>query len=115
MRISDWSSDVCSSDLRIGAAAHLLGNAARVHRKSPRNPAIRQLARLLIGARWRDTAPTRRQTGPGGPDPALRAQGGGQPKGGRKAGRRLRSEEHTFKLQSILANSYSVFSLTKKT
>jgi hypothetical protein len=26
-------------------------------------PAIRQLARLLIGARWRDIAPTRRQTG----------------------------------------------------
>src|SRR3546814_3895098 len=26
MRISDWSSDVCSSDLLIGAGANILGN-----------------------------------------------------------------------------------------
>jgi hypothetical protein len=40
-----------------------LGNGVISFQISYQNPAIRQLARLLIGARWRDTAPTRRRTG----------------------------------------------------
>src|SRR3546814_13570584 len=31
MRISDWSSDVCSSDLRIGPCAHGCASGARVY------------------------------------------------------------------------------------
>jgi nitrogen regulatory protein P-II 1 len=41
-----------------------LGSGILAFQISPPNPVIRQLARLLIGARWRDTAPTRRRTGP---------------------------------------------------
>src|SRR3546814_15921607 len=32
MRISDWSSDVCSSDLEFGALFHIISHAVRVHR-----------------------------------------------------------------------------------
>src|SRR3546814_19355072 len=45
--------------------AHPLGSPATLRGHSRRKPAIRQLARLLIGARWRHTAPT-----PRGPDQA---------------------------------------------
>src|SRR3546814_5493966 len=102
MRISDWSSDVCSSDLPPGHVArmaaqmrHGIGEARPVHVETqPMLP--RQIAqrRDLVGPI-------------------------GQPIFGRlgDADRfcgHLRSEEHTSELQSLMRISYAVFCLKKK-
>src|SRR3546814_7504561 len=95
MRISDWSSDVCSSDL--------IGDAAAVG------------ADLRIGGD-REVE----QVGAGetavGSEP--RAAHGGARHGGRGFGRSggfgRRSEEHTSELQSLMRISYAVFCLKKK-
>src|SRR3546814_4186781 len=113
MRISDWSSDVCSSDLgRADAAAHAglaVGVVARldVRRIRARALAVAGLAAAEPGrlhraarglVRGRDRPPALR-----GLRPAAH-QRGGQP----------RSEEHTSELQSLMRTSYAVFCLKKK-
>src|SRR3546814_4706951 len=103
MRISDWSSDVCSSDLP-RADARLYG---------PRLPQ-REAVRLVEGADRRDADPLDRRRQPRASGaacrepllPAIRA---------RTAGREGRSEEHTSELQSLMRISYAVFCLKKKT
>src|SRR3546814_3561387 len=117
MRISDWSSDVCSSDLRrdrvetgdprdflddVGRAVHVAAPARHRHlpaaalfdhRKTERGEDV-----LLPLGRDRDAAERRRQRG------AVidRLDLGG------------RSEEHTSELQSLMRISYAVFCLKKK-
>src|SRR3546814_1289735 len=104
MRISDWSSDVCSSDLRDGCETH----AARGDRDD---------ADL-----YRPASPRRRARG------ADRPSGGRAALDGRPCHRRVapvdrqaraaidaqRSEEHTSELQSLMRISYAVFCLKKK-
>src|SRR3546814_12643083 len=47
MRISDWSSDVCSSDLRLDRQSHgVSALSADLHRHHPRVPGGRLLPRL---------------------------------------------------------------------
>src|SRR3546814_9778173 len=115
MRISDWSSDVCSSDLgRIrGAAAELswfrelrpcvpAGGRPGVGRKDAGRPDRRHaLGDCAGGCRsgthlhlWRKIRRLRRADG--------RGQGAG------------RSEEHTSELQSLMRLSYAVFCFKKK-
>src|SRR3546814_10020384 len=120
MRISDWSSDVCSSDL-------LLRN--RRSRRDDRPAAGKTLCqrRLLaeIGyprpilrppveaaPRWRRAAPDHRQP-PLHPDRQRRPRLGERQAHGRRH-RRRRSEEHTSELQSLMRISYAVFCLKKK-
>src|SRR3546814_992510 len=117
MRISDWSSDVCSSDLR-----ELAGQA--------------QLARCGLAALLLLLAPALALVG--ALDDALEQHAGpfgmaGEPvievildRGLDQLGRRhadqlllrlpleLRSEEHTSELQSLMRISYAVFCLKKK-
>src|SRR3546814_6872569 len=112
MRISDWSSDVCSSDLSKKIAAgstHVVidipvGPTAKVRSKeSDRHLAERMravAARSGLEARCLltdGTQPVGRGVGP-----ALEARDV------------LRSEEHTSELQSLMRNSYAVFCLKKK-
>src|SRR3546814_3412910 len=96
MRISDWSSDVCSSDLT-RAAPGAIGTG---HQGAGGNRGGAD-----SGAR-RDSAAG---TGGGGfdPDPVV-----GNADRGTRFGER--SEEHTSELQSLMRNSYAVFCLTKK-
>src|SRR3546814_3075565 len=108
MRISDWSSDVCSSDL---CSASLWNRTERV-----------------VGHR-----PGKACSGPGDPHPGLAAQrrmgrrlplSPGQWPGRARLRRRarlqeplslaVRSEEHTSELQSLMRISYAVFCLKKK-
>src|SRR3546814_5028749 len=98
MRISDWSSDVCSSDLDRAAARQLAGLRPQgvQQRRSARWPA----------ARLRDR-PRRRPQPFRRPDRALPARRGG-------AFRNSRSEEHTSELQSLMRISYAVFCLKQK-
>src|SRR3546814_8476489 len=101
MRISDWSSDVCSSDLS--------------HQPAP--PAINSAGRPNINSRVRQLAVgTASAVGAGsGKGSALGAALAGAAFSalGFLAGRE-RSEEHTSELQSLMRISYAVFCLKKK-
>src|SRR3546814_7983459 len=109
MRISDWSSDVCSSDLLLRGAVQ--GNAAALRHRRARADADGEDPRL-------PDLPLHRADHPGRPlFPVL------QPgRRRRSAPDRIlaevpleRSEEHTSELQSLMRISYAVFCLTKKT
>src|SRR3546814_5756899 len=111
MRISDGSSDVCSSDLDDPSADRGDGRsgarpAARASRRGARKSlCARAGARFRIrdprfgGAAERRGAASRR---------CLTEAADGRPS-------RKRSEEHTSELQSLMRNSYAVFCLKKKT
>src|SRR3546814_8194621 len=110
MRISDWSSDVCSSDLhflqRIGRSQN--GYAAQFHANV--GAAVVQNAdgpELGVGARFQQ--PQDRFDPVPGADQKRRPPmcAVSRPDG-------TRSEEHTSELQSLMRNSYAVFCLKKK-
>src|SRR3546814_4903043 len=100
MRISDWSSDVCSSDLRRGLevqgeADHRHGRArlyGRIRREDLQ--AARRLRQLWLSRKPCGELRSHRLC-------VLLAQ-------------MLRSEEHTSELQSLMRISYAVFCLKKK-
>src|SRR3546814_3823926 len=103
MRISDWSSDVCSSDLPPGACEE-----QQQRQGLPSGPAADRRDELGIAAAHalRAAHPPvgssqKRERGPArdGADPAIEQ----------------RSEEHTSELQSLMRKSYAVFFLKKKT
>src|SRR3546814_8327720 len=106
MRISDWSSDVCSSDLGEKLAEHL---------DAPRQPQRIGRGGVAFGCddRLSQRAQVRRQV----PAPARIGQVVEQP-AARPARHRehqqVRSEEHTSELQSLMRISYAVFCLKKK-
>src|SRR3546814_5400422 len=89
MRISDWSSDVCSSDLVPAAPAARRAQQADDPLRIARPP----------------PAATKMTTAPARPDNALSCRSRRAP---------LRSEEHTSELQSLMRISYAVFCLKKK-
>src|SRR3546814_7896083 len=106
MRISDWSSDVCSSDLqsisRLRARLHLL-----LRTPQPR------LSRPVAGPRFRDQAVLQAECCGAA---RCRAAQAWLPVFDDFARRqyRSRSEEHTSELQSLMRISYAVFCLKKK-
>src|SRR3546814_9676865 len=93
MRISDWSSDVCSSDL---AALRMLA-AQRLPQFGLRHRRRAELADHHAGRRIGEQAATR--------DVHVRCERGGQR---RDHGR---TEEHTYELKSLMRTSYAVFCL----
>src|SRR3546814_3737581 len=105
MRMSDWSSDGCSSDLCRG---HALTWAGRDDRRAPhfqtssfcRSESIMKIRNSLksLKDRHRDNRVIRRR---------------GRTYVINKTNRRFRSEEHTSELQSLLRVSYAVFFLKK--
>src|SRR3546814_6171210 len=101
MRISDWSSDVCSSDLEIirRAARRYVDRAAG--RIAPIKRALRSTQHLdlldIVEARKRDDRARYKHPVDMEGDAALG-----------------RSEEHTSELQSLMRTSYAVFCLKKK-
>src|SRR3546814_3085427 len=114
MRISDWSSDVCSSDLEPAVAAALA---------VPLEVRMRQgaLKNLLAGTTcvahhdpWHAVCDE-----PGFPVAVLREYGWayapGWPGYGPDVRRSFKSEGHTSELQSLMRISYAVFCLKKKT
>src|SRR3546814_3028435 len=120
MRISDWSSDVCSSDLREAAgveavlavkagqlAANLLGEILRLDRVG----AVAAVDHQRLGAG---------RLGLRAVDAAVLEHAADHPVAPRHRGLVLvdgvvvRSEEHTSELQSLMRISYAVFCLEKK-
>src|SRR3546814_4249923 len=112
MRISDWSSDVCSSDLNVGCneqrpprpAPAAEGYAGQAAREPPVDLAACRACGPLSGTIVLD-------------------RGGGRMPAGRLLRRAhareavvqpARSEEHTSELQSLMRISYAVFCLKKK-
>src|SRR3546814_5400847 len=105
MRISDWSSDVCSSDLYAGLIALVKG----VNGKRDRYDAITAGAKggVSVALTGIDVEPTpidRTKI-----DAALKALHAYV-----ADYRSKRSEEHTSELQSLMRISYAVFCLKKK-
>src|SRR3546814_9247493 len=92
MRISDWSSDVCSSDLHPRSGPGRSRAAAPSPTSIGRSPA-RPMRKNYPWAstHYSSTRPARRT-----------------------ARRSRRSEEHTSELQSLMRISYAVFCLKKK-
>src|SRR3546814_6456577 len=111
MRISDWSSDVCSSDLAWDAVSPFDGPEARASFTSL------LFAPAAYTARWQrvgDLAP-----GIAGVSAAVFADDGQEAQGIALMMRHAletgeRSEEHTSELQSLMRTSYAVFCLKKK-
>src|SRR3546814_5437841 len=119
MRISDWSSDVCSSDLqqpgqaqaglagkrRVGVVAHCVGELDRAAAYAGRG-------RQRPGQEAEDVPRDPHQVhgrvehGVEGDADELRS---------REVAMQARSEEHTSELQSLMRISYAVFCLKKKT
>src|SRR3546814_6995700 len=116
MRISDWSSDVCSSDLRMPRIGKKGGEGLR--RLLP-GFALSGRAALVGGGSARETLLQ------GGNDDgsrlALRERGvcheicvEDVDQGALTGAARQRSEKHTSELQSLMRISYAVFCLKKK-
>src|SRR3546814_10539512 len=100
MRISDWSSDVCSSDLEIVPCKKVSVSPSSSARTSGMKLAKRSRARSLSAMKL---ASAPRQSRP--------FSASGRSTSDRPA---ARSEEHTSELQSLMRISYAVFCLKKK-
>src|SRR3546814_10171695 len=102
MRISDWSSDVCSSDLLATSERVRMSPALRLRIPQPINSFKRSSTQSV--------RPTPQRLGPR-TRPGLRRRVGADSRWGYNR----RSEEHTSELQSLMRISYAVFCLKKKT
>src|SRR3546814_9524912 len=132
MRISDWSSDVCSSDLA-GVLRHRRTSSGKRHAARVLAVSDERLPGVRVPVRdvWRARYPLRRWTrAEGTVRPAadraqhvdvvavvdyLRLRDAGDAAQPALCGADLaRSEEHTSELQSLMRISYAVFCLKKK-
>src|SRR3546814_6585371 len=93
MRISDWSSDVCSSDLQAQPAWAAVNPQRRAR-------VMMKFVQLLHRDMDKLAEELSREHGKTLPD---------------AKGDVMRTEEHTSELQSLMRISYAVFCLTKKT
>src|SRR3546814_5342373 len=110
MRISDWSSDVCSSDLAVDQVVHNDGIiVAVVARRTGRGVVVVLVLALRDGRGCGDCQRKRgdREHDFLDHDVFLSIMGTARDAG--------RSEEHTSELQSLMRISYAVFCLKKKT
>src|SRR3546814_3748731 len=108
MRISDWSSDVCSSDLNL---RHHRPAGRRVEDRHGHRDEGRRQQEVVRGPRDAADAEGSRLLPPRRPA-AVRAAPTGREEGGltRAPGRaEARAEEHTSELQSLMRISYAVF------
>src|SRR3546814_5344346 len=113
MRISDWSSDVCSSDLVIGRGIFIPADAERSRFA---RTARTRFAVAFAFTRRRGALFLRLGHQPRAVLDRDRAAAADQPRRGRIQPRAdpTRSEEHTSELQSLMRISYAVFCLKKK-
>src|SRR3546814_3179612 len=109
MRISDWSSDVCSSDLeRSDMGLHESRSRRRLSfRAGVDRQGLRRLVRKLRQSHGRGRFVRNQQW-------SDRRRAHSAERGLRRAYLADRSEEHTSELQSLMRISYAVFCLKKK-
>src|SRR3546814_9877950 len=112
MRISDWSSDVCSSDLRLRDPLSLPPPAQACVRHDDRSPqgSVPTEHRHFL---WTNGGKEALLSGRPArvPDSLSETL---TPHGNRDDAQFRRSEEHTTDLQSLLRSSYAVLGLKKK-
>src|SRR3546814_7834395 len=116
MRMSDWSSDVCSSDLssasNCGRALAMATNSL-VH-TGVKSPGCENSTSQRPRKSARDTGPVvLRAVKFGTSSPSRKGAHAGRGSGVVIVGS-VRSEEHTSELQSLMRISYAVFCLKKK-
>src|SRR3546814_8986612 len=106
MRISDWSSDVCSSDLQSGhqAAGKRIAAQPNLHRHAL-DDAHEIAGRIVGGDQAKGRTAARREA----VDKSVQRHVGIAVDADA-----YRSEEHTSELQSLMRISYAVFCLIKK-
>src|SRR3546814_10489804 len=116
MRINDWSSDVCSSDLVVGAAGAVVADVAQIIRIVRIRPlAIEQLlAAIIEAAEIGIVALLVDVADAAGEAKAILAGISALRNAALDAAGEPRSEEHTSELQSLMRISYAVFCLKKK-
>src|SRR3546814_2307964 len=105
MRISDWSSDVCSSDLTTDLPSKLW-TAVVGTRIAPLPPLPVSWTAAVTGSPTRHSPPRLSSVASAGTSRVC-----GSSAGDTKVTRR--SEEHTSELQSLMRTSYAVFCLKK--
>src|SRR3546814_7643393 len=111
MRISDWSSDVCSSDLGFGEVEHVVDQAEQVAAAVVDVPHVLAVARVA----QRPQRLLLQQLGESDDGIERRAQLVTHHRQELRLGLAGgRSEEHTSELQSLIRISYAVFCLKKK-
>src|SRR3546814_5269943 len=125
MRISDWSSDVCSSDLFVLSSQRFAGEG-KLFRRRPHwgrhnhvGPlSSRSYGQPRSGEQFRESLFHRHRSADFVCAKTLGKSSGGCDLNLRLAPERrnpgLRSEEHTSELQSLMRISYAVFCLKKK-
>src|SRR3546814_1064766 len=115
MRISDWSSDVCSSDLYLHQHP---GHRRDQRRQAAYGRRSRESFGRLLGAGLRRSGTGAFPHGQDAPE-ATRVVAPERDRRGAVHGEPSellgRSEEHTSELQSLMRISYAVFCLKKKT
>src|SRR3546814_1106604 len=114
MRISDWSSDVCSSDLI--ASAVISQGLIEIERRALHPDQWPGMAIPYISIASEECSPHPFRSCPEKAGIISRAHGP-TPSPSSRTDRRIacrRSEEHTSELQSLMRNSYAVFCLQKK-
>src|SRR3546814_6363696 len=115
MRISDWSSDVCSCDLIDRPPS----SAKKAHPRHGWAGNIRMPVHRGEGAPDRYQGPptsfrTRKRERRASRQMSVALKALANPHSRRRPGRNKRSEEHTSELQSLMRTSYAVFCLKKK-
>src|SRR3546814_2437678 len=116
MRISDWSSDVCSSDLSVSRRCGDIG-IDRIYRRCRAYPPIARSATRTARADW--SLLRRPFFKPSDQNYECSARLNISPFAARLFDLHFghsveRSEEHTSELQSLMRTSYAVFCLKKK-
>src|SRR3546814_3082784 len=115
MRISDWSSDVCSSDLAPHGAAVYTGRNVCTQRLGQFGQPLQRIIQAPEAVEQPECCRRIRRSAA---DPACDRQVFRQRQSGARsdagACRKPRSEEHTSELQSLMRISYAVFCLKKQ-
>src|SRR3546814_9072974 len=106
MRISDWSSDVCSSDL----SAVISRSPRKFESMSRRCVMPANISGLRMEVNWYYTGINMQQAA----HPSSTLMFAEASEAGQIVAKQLRSEEHTSELQSLMRSSYAVFCLKNK-
>src|SRR3546814_1778766 len=123
MRISDWSSDVCSSDLRLRQQVFsnlideklLIQAAKQAEITIDENLINQQFAQLAARFKQSPEDFAEYLTSKGSAAAAVKQQIRGEFAWDRLLSSNIRSEEHTSELQSLMPISYAVFCLKNTT
>src|SRR3546814_4014396 len=112
MRISDWSSDVCSSDIKPEKTPGSVGHNTHGDRRSYLK--LYFAVNFCNRSKYRSASPSTSRSSKIPCASSKNATSFRSPANSSASTVRNRSEEHTSELQSLMRISYAVFCLKKK-